>query len=98
MFLGFWNLVDGLVISIWIISYQVVLAVRKNGRMVVRARIFPINYQIWPKMKQKMNGMQKIIYEGKYDIIVITIWFISHEDVYKFLKNLLSSQHQSYNF
>ena len=80
---------DVLVISIWIISYQVVDTVRKNDRMLVRARIFPINYQIWPKLKQKMNRMQKIIYESKYDIRVIPIWFISHEDVYKIFRNFV---------
>ena len=77
------------VISIWINSYQVVNTVRKNDRMVVRARIFSINYQIWPKLKQKMNRLQKIIYESKYDIRVIPIWFISHEDVCKIFKNFV---------
>ena len=77
------------VISIWISSYQVVDMVRKNGRIVVRSRIFPIDYQIWSKMKQKMNRMQKIIYESKYDIRVIPIWFISHEDVYKIFRNFV---------
>ena len=57
--------------------------------MLVRARIFPINYQIWPKTETKMNRMQKIVYESKYDIRVIPIWFISHEDVYKVFRNFV---------
>ena len=84
------------VISIWISSYQVVDMVRKNGRIVVRSRIFPIDYQIWSKMKQKMNRMQKIIYERKYNIfhrfflcLVIPIRGFSHEDTNKFVKNFV---------
>ena len=57
--------------------------------MAVRAPIFPIKYQIWPKLKQKMNRMQKIIYESKYEIRVIPIWLISHEDVYKIFRNFV---------
>ena len=78
-----------LVFSIWISSYQVDNTVRKNGRIVVRSRIFPVSYQICLRMKQKMNRMQKIIYESKYDIRVIPIWFISHEDVYKAFRNFV---------
>ena len=58
---------DVLVISISISSYQVVNRVCKNVKVVVRARILPINHQIWPRIKE-MNMMQKIIYERKYDI------------------------------
>ena len=54
-------------ISISISSYQVVNRVRKNVKIVVKARILPINYQIWPRIKE-MNMMQKIIYDRKYDI------------------------------
>ena len=41
------------------------------------------------KTETKMNRMQKIVYEGKYDIRVIPIWFISHEDVYKIFRNFV---------
>ena len=58
---------DVLVISISISSYQVVNRVRKNVKIVLRARILPINHQIWPRIKE-MNMTQKIIYERKYDI------------------------------
>ena len=58
---------DVLVISISISSYQVVNRVRKNVKIVVKARILPINYQIWPRIKE-MNMMQEIIYDRKYDI------------------------------
>ena len=57
-----------LVFSIWISSYQVDNTVRKNGRIVVRSRIFPVSYQICLRMKQKMNRMQKNIYERKYNV------------------------------
>ena len=51
---------DVLVISFSISSYQVVNRVRKNVKIVVRARILPINDQIWPKIKER-NMMQKNI-------------------------------------
>ena len=54
-------------ISLSISSYQVVNRVRKNVKIVVRARILPINYQIWPRIKE-MKMMQKIIYDRKYDV------------------------------
>ena len=57
-----------LVCSIWISSYQVDNTVHKNGRIVVRSRIFPVSYQICLRMNQKMNGMQKNIYERKNNI------------------------------
>ena len=71
-------------------SYQVVNRVRKNCKNVVRPRILPINYQIWPKIKE-MNMTQKTFYERKYDIfhrlsLAISIWFIPHEDTYKIVK------------
>ena len=57
-----------LVFSIWISSYQVDNTVRKIGRIVDRSRIFPVSYQIRLRMNQKMNGMQKNIYERKNNI------------------------------
>ena len=54
-------------LSFSISSYQIVNRVRKNVKIVVRARILPINYQTWPRLKE-MNMMQKLIYEHKYDI------------------------------
>ena len=57
-----------LVFSIWISSYQVDNTVRKIGRIVDRSRIFPVSYQICLRMNQKMNGMQKNIYERKNNI------------------------------
>ena len=41
------------------------------------------------KTETKINRMQKIDNEGKYDIRVIPIWFISHEDVYKVFRNFV---------
>ena len=79
-------------ISISISSYQVVNRGRKNVKIVVRARILPINYQMWPRIKE-MNMMQKIIYDRKYDIFdrcfSIFGYFnlvIPHEDTYKIVK------------
>ena len=57
--------VDVFMISIRISFYQVFNRFRKNVKIIVRARIFPINYPIWPKM----NMMQKIIFDRKWNIV-----------------------------
>ena len=49
---------DVLVISLSISSYQVVNRVRKNVKIVVRARILPINIKYGPRIKE-MSMMQK---------------------------------------
>ena len=77
-------------ISISISSYQVVNRVCKNVKIVVRSRILPRNYQIWPKVKE-MNMMQKkssmkgnmIFFIVSFISLVISIWLIPHEDTYK---------------
>ena len=79
-------------ISISISSYHVVNRARKNFKIVVRARILPINYQMWPKIKE-MNMMQNKSMKGNmisfivsFLSLVISIWFITHEDTYKIVK------------
>ena len=54
-------------ILISISSYQVVNRVCKNVKIEVRARILPINYSIWQRIKE-MNMMQKVLHERKSDI------------------------------
>ena len=79
-------------ISISISSYHVVNRARQNVKIDVRSRIHPLNYQIWPKIKE-MNMVQKNSIKGNmisfivsFPSLVISIWFIPHEDSYKIVK------------
>ena len=89
---------DVLVISISISSYQVVDRVRKNVKIVVRVVVKIVVvytfYKLSNKDKNKRNeyDAKKSMKGNTISLIVfflplvISIWFIPHEDTYKFVK------------